>query len=193
MTRGDGRGPTLEWALRNHPAAASDVFVLDIAPRGAAIEWLAADLPEPAHADGFEFELDTLHVARRIVAEAARTFGCSQVRTDECVLAVSEIATNSVLYGGARGILRTWIDDGRLVYEISDRGRIARADDRARAPDGRADRWPRPVARESARRSRAGAVDRARHRRPAAHRTRAPSYDRRCCSKKSQIVVVASI
>ena len=46
------------------------------------------------------------------------------MRTDECVLAVSEIATNSVLYGGARGILRTWIDDGRLVYEISDRGRI---------------------------------------------------------------------
>ena len=39
-------------------------------------------------------------------------------------LAVTEVATNSVRYGGGQGELRAWVQDGSLVCEVSDRGHI---------------------------------------------------------------------
>jgi anti-sigma regulatory factor (Ser/Thr protein kinase) len=43
------------------------------------------------------------------------------------VLAVNEIATNSLQHGGGQGELRVWPEDGGLVCEISDRGHITSA------------------------------------------------------------------
>jgi anti-sigma regulatory factor (Ser/Thr protein kinase) len=40
------------------------------------------------------------------------------------VLAVHEIAANSIRHGGGRGTLRVWRDGGSLVCEIRDRGHI---------------------------------------------------------------------
>lgn len=45
--------------------------------------------------------------------------------TEDLVLAVSELAANSVLHGGGRGILRTWEDGDVLICEVSDSGLIA--------------------------------------------------------------------
>jgi anti-sigma regulatory factor (Ser/Thr protein kinase) len=40
------------------------------------------------------------------------------------VLAVHELATNSVRHGGGRGTCRLWRDGAALVCEVSDRGWI---------------------------------------------------------------------
>jgi anti-sigma regulatory factor (Ser/Thr protein kinase) len=40
------------------------------------------------------------------------------------VLAVHELATNSLRHGGGRGTLRVWREPGALICEVSDRGRI---------------------------------------------------------------------
>ena len=41
------------------------------------------------------------------------------------MLAVGELAANSIRHGGGRGILRVWRTDDALICEIRDRGRIA--------------------------------------------------------------------
>jgi anti-sigma regulatory factor (Ser/Thr protein kinase) len=45
-------------------------------------------------------------------------------RTEYLVLAVNELATNSVSHGGGRGTLQMWQEDESLVCEVRDRGRI---------------------------------------------------------------------
>ena len=41
------------------------------------------------------------------------------------MLAVAELAANSVRHGGGRGILRLWRENGSVICEIRDRGTIA--------------------------------------------------------------------
>ena len=40
------------------------------------------------------------------------------------MLAVNEAAANSIVHGGGHGVLRTWSENGSLVCEVRDRGRI---------------------------------------------------------------------
>ena len=60
---------------------------------------------------------------RRELAEAARRFGVDEERIPDLVLAVNEIATNSILYTG-KGSLGLWQTNGRLVCEVRDLGYI---------------------------------------------------------------------
>jgi anti-sigma regulatory factor (Ser/Thr protein kinase) len=61
---------------------------------------------------------------RECVASRARELGSSEERTADIVLAVHEIATNSLRYGHGSGTARLWVDDGSLVCEIRDAGHI---------------------------------------------------------------------
>ena len=54
----------------------------------------------------------------------------------DIVLAVHEIATNSIRYGGGTGDARVWRDDSTLVCEIRDRGHITDPLAGRRAPPG---------------------------------------------------------
>jgi anti-sigma regulatory factor (Ser/Thr protein kinase) len=60
---------------------------------------------------------------RRDLAEQARDLGVRSERIPDLLLAVNEIATNSVLYAGG-GSLGVWPDDGHMVCEVRDRGYI---------------------------------------------------------------------
>jgi anti-sigma regulatory factor (Ser/Thr protein kinase) len=60
---------------------------------------------------------------RDFVAEGARALGAA-ARVDDLVLAASEIATNSILYGGGTGVAAMWREGGSVVCEIRDAGRI---------------------------------------------------------------------
>jgi len=73
----------------------------------------------------FDFELSSLHAVREIFDDAGAHFGLSPDRRSDLVLAISELATNAVQYGGGHGTLRCWIDGDRLVSEVTDSGRIA--------------------------------------------------------------------
>ena len=86
---------------------------------------LTDPLPEaPSHARPIEFDSEHLSGVRHYVAGAARAANLSPGRTDDLVLAVSEVATNGVIHGGGGGTLRTWAQDGSLVCELRDAGRI---------------------------------------------------------------------
>ena len=62
---------------------------------------------------------------RGAVAGWARSQHLERTPADELVLAVNELATNSIRYGGGRGTLRMWREGGELMCEVSDAGRIA--------------------------------------------------------------------
>jgi anti-sigma regulatory factor (Ser/Thr protein kinase) len=68
--------------------------------------------------------VDALPAVRRLVAETAPRAGLDAERTADLVLAVNEIATNSVEHGPGRGRLRLWARHG-LVAEVHDVGRMA--------------------------------------------------------------------
>jgi anti-sigma regulatory factor (Ser/Thr protein kinase) len=78
--------------------------------------------PPPAHARVLGFELDTLVEVRRMAGESVADL--EPARRQDLVLAVAELAANSIRHGGGRGILRIWNDDGAVIAEIRDRGRI---------------------------------------------------------------------
>jgi anti-sigma regulatory factor (Ser/Thr protein kinase) len=54
----------------------------------------------------------------------AAAAGLDRARTADLVLAVDEVATNSLRHGGGRGTLRIWRDAGALVCEVRDAGRL---------------------------------------------------------------------
>ena len=83
----------------------------------------AHELAEPAVAvRDLPFGVGQLDAVRRAVAREGREHGLSRRRVADLVLAVNEVATNSVRHGGGRGTLRTWRDADRLVFEVRDGG-----------------------------------------------------------------------
>jgi anti-sigma regulatory factor (Ser/Thr protein kinase) len=83
-------------------------------------------LPAPGGpAASSAFDADSLAEVRRTVTDWAARAGLPRVRAADLVLAVSEAAANSIVHGGGHGVLRAWSEDGSLVCEIRDRGRIS--------------------------------------------------------------------
>ncbi len=104
-------------------------------------EGMLPDPSSPAHQHSFQGSAD-LSATRHLVSEWARQQRLQDERTDSLVLAVNEIATNSVLYGGGGGSLRLWREQETLLCEISDRGRfheplVGRKRPNPTAPSGR--------------------------------------------------------
>lgn len=86
-------------------------------------------LPEPpadADPEVLPFEGTDLSSVRELAAEIARRSGVTGARGDDFVLAVDEVATNSVRHAGGHGVLRGWSDGNAAVCEVSDAGRIDR-------------------------------------------------------------------
>jgi anti-sigma regulatory factor (Ser/Thr protein kinase) len=94
---------------------------------------LPAPAAEPAE---MMFTRDDLALVRRFVSERAARAGFDHDRTSDLVLAVNELATNSMRHGGGRGVLSVWQENGTLLCEVTDRGHIADPlAGRERAPD----------------------------------------------------------
>jgi anti-sigma regulatory factor (Ser/Thr protein kinase) len=133
-------------ARRNHPFVAEGEhreLSADYLGANAIAEPFAADLPEPP--DGFSelrFESGGLSRVRRFVAEHAASAGIDRSLLQDLVMAVNEIATNSLEHGGGSGTLRIWREGKRLVSEVRDAGRLEDplADRRSPDPGGHAGR-----------------------------------------------------
>ncbi|MDX6390630.1 MAG: hypothetical protein QOJ73_1693 [Streptosporangiaceae bacterium] len=80
--------------------------------------------PRPADAAHMSFATGGLRRMRAFVAEQAERAGLEQEPAAAMVLAVNEIATNSLRHGGGQGELRMWRDEHSVVCEVSDRGHI---------------------------------------------------------------------
>ncbi len=85
----------------------------------------AGELPPPVgRPDVLDFGLTELGEVRRRVTAAAERAGMGPLEVADLVIATSELAANSVMHGGGSGTLRLWREEGRLLAEVEDRGRI---------------------------------------------------------------------
>jgi anti-sigma regulatory factor (Ser/Thr protein kinase) len=117
----------LDEARRNHPFVREGSSTSSRAFRGLDQVRAPFDAPLGAPAEDpveYGFGPDGLHQLRRFVADVATALGLQPVRVDDLVLAANEVAANSVIHGGGGGTIRVWKDDGRVVCEIDDDGRI---------------------------------------------------------------------
>ena len=117
-------GDVIAEAEASHPFVAG---APSAAYRGDhAVPQFAAPLPHPpADAGIHEITRDTLADLRHLTAAEGARAGLSAQRTHDLVLAVHEIATNSVRHGGGRGVLRVWLEDDTLICDVRDSGRIS--------------------------------------------------------------------
>src|SRR5689334_10874598 len=78
----------------------------------------------PAHAHELSFKRDTLDQLRRFVGQRAAEAGMDVDRRSDLVLAVNELATNSITHGGGGGIVHIWEEGEMVVAEVRDHGHI---------------------------------------------------------------------
>jgi anti-sigma regulatory factor (Ser/Thr protein kinase) len=116
----------LEDAERTHPTV--------IGPSGqrhssryAPDEVLAEyneSLPAPQGAAALLVDAATLSEARAFAMAEAQRAGLTGDRADDFEFAVNELITNSIEHARCRCVLRVWVEDGHLVGEVSDTGRL---------------------------------------------------------------------
>jgi anti-sigma regulatory factor (Ser/Thr protein kinase) len=119
---------TIHEARRSHPIVTDTTGSGPSARFPDAEELLApfdAPLPKPdAASEAMAFDIHALEELRRHVGRRGRDADLSPLRVSDLVLAVNEIATNSIRHGGGNGVLRVWRTAGALVCEVRDRGHI---------------------------------------------------------------------
>jgi anti-sigma regulatory factor (Ser/Thr protein kinase) len=82
-------------------------------------------LPSPAgRFEEVAFGVEDVRELRGFVSEHARSAGLDADRTKDFVLAVSELATNSVVHGGGGGVVRFWREPDAVLCEVRDPGRF---------------------------------------------------------------------
>jgi anti-sigma regulatory factor (Ser/Thr protein kinase) len=118
----------VEEARCSHPAVVEG-GVRDESRTWRGLDHVAAPfahpLPEPPHGtEPLAFGADDLSIVRRRVLAFAAAAGMDDQRGNDLVLAVNELAANSVRHGGGRGTLRLWLERDAIVCEVSDAGRI---------------------------------------------------------------------
>jgi anti-sigma regulatory factor (Ser/Thr protein kinase) len=105
----------LERVRRTHPVGA------------AAAGDPAADLPA-VPADAVELTFDDPHdlaMLRHRVSEDAQRDGVVGDRLGDLLLAVNELASNTLEHGGPPGLLQIWTDDRSVVCQVTDGGQIS--------------------------------------------------------------------
>jgi anti-sigma regulatory factor (Ser/Thr protein kinase) len=119
----------VDEAQRSHPHVAhARETVASASYHG--LDWAAEpfDAPlslPPEDAAQLRFGLGDLPAVRHLVRFCAARAGLREDRTGDLVLAVNELATNSIRHGGGSGTLTVWSTGRSVVCDIADRGRIA--------------------------------------------------------------------
>ena len=116
----------LEGARKSHPFFVEN-GVHERSPKYERVDvstTLGEPLPEPAGGpEAIRFDAD-LRFVRSFVSKRAIADGMTDNRVADFVLAVDEVAGNSIRCGGGGGILRLWSEGDALVVDIADEGRI---------------------------------------------------------------------
>ncbi len=94
--------------------------------------------PAPASAQTLDYETDLVPV-RRLVESHARRTALAGERVADLVLAVNEIAANTLGHTTSGGMLQMWHDEAEILCQVQDQGWIADplAGRVKRPPDGR--------------------------------------------------------
>jgi len=117
-------------AWRTHPVLLDGVWSRS-SPRYAdpVVLYAAEDRPlpdPPADADTLSYGGHDLQRIRAFVLHRATLAGLGPDRADDLLVAVNEVATNTIAHTGAGGALRVWQDreSDRLICELRDTGHI---------------------------------------------------------------------
>ncbi|WP_434442476.1 anti-sigma factor RsbA family regulatory protein [Lentzea sp. E54] len=114
----------LEDAKRTHPVVIDGnnrvVSEWYTGPAGLADIYNEPLPPPPSCAEEYAFTVGTLAHMRKLVSAYAHWLRREQV--EDLVLAVNELATNSILHASGRGVLRMWREGDTAVCEVSDAG-----------------------------------------------------------------------
>jgi anti-sigma regulatory factor (Ser/Thr protein kinase) len=78
-------------------------------------------MTEPIDAMSYR-DASELSALRAFVRARALALGLAAARTDMLTLAVSELATNTLLHTNGGGRVRVWVDTDQVVCEVVDRG-----------------------------------------------------------------------
>jgi anti-sigma regulatory factor (Ser/Thr protein kinase) len=131
----------IEKAEHSHPvlvsggAGRASASYVDVEAIAAPFAEPLPDPPQDAHA--LAFDAGTLGALRELVEARAAAAGLREPRAGDLVLAVNEVATNSVVHGGGQGVLRTWCEPDAMICEVSDGGAIVEPlAGREHPPDG---------------------------------------------------------
>ncbi|WP_370966342.1 anti-sigma factor RsbA family regulatory protein [Amycolatopsis sp. cg9] len=92
-------------------------------PEGVRAE-LRRPLEPPPGAVEHSFDIAQLASLRGYAEIWAARHGLRRPRRDDFALAIAELTTNSVLYGGGTGVLRLWAPPDEVVGEVTDAGTI---------------------------------------------------------------------
>ena len=117
----------LAGALRSHPVRSSSG---ERVPTGhydedAVLAAFAAPLPPaPDTAQRHRYDVAGLAATRALIAEFAAGCRLPAARTEELVLASSELAANSARHGGGSGSLVLWREPDAMLMEFTDAGQI---------------------------------------------------------------------
>jgi anti-sigma regulatory factor (Ser/Thr protein kinase) len=118
----------VEEAARTHPFV-SDVQSFRESESYRGLETISAPFAEalsepPDSAEDLAFDKDSLGDVRELVTRRALEARLPGERMDALVLAVNEIATNSIRHGGGSGVMRSWDEGSFLLFQVEDSGRI---------------------------------------------------------------------
>jgi anti-sigma regulatory factor (Ser/Thr protein kinase) len=112
-------------AERSHRFVAQSTGTRPSAFFGGATSPLEAPLDAPADgAHALTFSWGSLGDVRALASREAARAGLLSGPISELVMAVNEVATNSLSHGSGSGVLRVWHRAGALVCEVTDTGRV---------------------------------------------------------------------
>lgn len=125
----DGLDPeVIQEAHRSHPALVEHGGYRGSTAYGgrhlAEVGFAAALSTAPDDPVSVPFGIDDLADVRDVVVELSRSAGLSENRAGDLALGIFELSANSVLHGGGTGVLRSWLEPGALVCEVTDAGVI---------------------------------------------------------------------
>jgi anti-sigma regulatory factor (Ser/Thr protein kinase) len=115
-------------AMRSHPIVIEQGVRRDSSSYSAeeeASEPSQRHLPQPPlHAHTLAFTRESLEELRRFVGEQSAEAGLPPERRSDLVLAVNELANNSICHGGGGGTVHMWEEGEMLVAEVRDHGNM---------------------------------------------------------------------
>jgi anti-sigma regulatory factor (Ser/Thr protein kinase) len=115
----------LERAAATHTLISREGRTEESAAFDHHFDSLAGELPPPrVRPDTLSFGLRELSQVRKRVAAAGEQAGMDAGTVADLVTAASELAANSVMHGGGAGTLRLWRENGTLLVEVEDEGRV---------------------------------------------------------------------
>jgi anti-sigma regulatory factor (Ser/Thr protein kinase) len=119
-------GSDVARAAANHPYVRGDRGPVEYeGAHGDALNLFTSGLPAPpAEAETIPFGAETIRALRAVVGGRARAAGVVDERVAGLVLAVSEVATNTVLHGHGSGDASVWVAEGEFICELRGPGRI---------------------------------------------------------------------